>query len=68
MMAVSVELDPSFSAGTPAPLFDGNYVNWFEVFPDGEHFAMITFPDVALRELELVVNWSTELAELVPTP
>ena len=66
MMVVPVTLEPSFRPGTPEPLFEGNYVGWFDVFPDGQHFVMITLADVDLRELEVVVNWSTELAELVP--
>jgi len=28
---------------------------------------MITFSDADLRELEVIVNWSTELEEKVPT-
>ena len=64
MMAVPIRLEPSFRADTPTRLFEGSYVAWFEVFPDGEHFAMITFSPASLRELEVVVNWSTELEEL----
>ena len=66
LMSVPIELEPPFRPGTPEPLFEGNYVGWFDVFPDGQHFAMITFPEVDLRQLEVVVNWSTELSELVP--
>ena len=67
MVAVPVTLEPSFRPGTPEPLFSGNYARRFDVFPDGQHFAMITFTEVDLRELEVVVNWSTELEETVPT-
>lgn len=67
MMAVPVTLEPSFRPGTPKALFKGNYTKWFDVFPDGRHFAMITFPEADLRKLEVVVNWSTELEEKVPT-
>jgi len=66
LMSVPVALDPSFRPGTPEPLFDASYSGWFDVFRDGQHFAMITIPEADLRELELVVNWSTELTELVP--
>lgn len=65
MMAVSVELEPSFQPSVPRALFEGDYKEQFDVFPNGD-FAMITLPAVALRELEVVVNWSTELAGLVP--
>ena len=65
MMAVPVTLEPSFHAdGTPKALFKGNYTIWFDVFPDGQHFAMITFPEADLRELTVVVNWSTEISRL----
>ncbi len=66
MLAVPVTLEPSFRPGTPEPLFEGNYAVRFDVFPDGRHFAMLTFSDADLRELEVVVNWSTELEETVP--
>ena len=66
MMAVPVELDPTFRPGIPRVLFDGDYADKFDVFPNGD-FAMITLADVDLRELEVVVNWSTELELLVPT-
>ena len=49
------------SSGLSEPLFDGDYARQFDVFPDGEHFAMVTLTDADLRELEIVVNWSTEL-------
>jgi len=67
MVSVPVTLEPSFRPGTPEPLFEGNYQGWFDVFPDGRHFAMITFAKADLRELEVIVNWSTELEEKVPT-
>ncbi len=68
MMAVPVALKPSFRVvGIPEPLFEGNYTGWFDVFPDGRHFAIQTFPEANLRKLEVVVNWSTELAQRVPT-
>ena len=67
MMAVPVTLEPSFRPGRPEPLFEGNYARQFAVFPDGQHFAMLTFSDADLRELEVVVNWSTELEETATT-
>ena len=68
MMVVSVELEPSFRPGTPELLFDGPYAEEFDVFPDGEHFAMLSLPEVDLREITVVVNWSSELAQIVPVP
>ncbi len=43
-------------------------MEWFDVFPDGEHFAMLSLPDVDLRAITVVVNWSSELAQIVPVP
>ena len=68
MMVVSVELEPSFRPGTPELLFDGPYAEEFDVFPDGEHFAMLSLPEVDLREITVVVNWFSELAQIVPVP
>ena len=68
MMVVRVELEPSIRPGAPELLFDGPYMEWFDVFPDGEHFAMLSLPDVDLREITVVVNWSSELAQIVPVP
>ena len=67
MMVVPVDLEPSFRAGTPELLFDGPYAQSFDVFPDGEHFAMVSIPQVELRDITVVVNWFAELERLVPT-
>ena len=67
MMVVPVDLEPSFRPGTPELLFDGPYAEWFDVFPDGEHFAMLTIPQVDLKDITVVVNWAQELKRLVPT-
>ena len=67
MMVVPVQLEPSFRPGTPRPLFDGPYKKAFDVYPDARHFSMLTVPQAELRELAVVVNWSTELEQRVPT-
>ncbi len=67
MMVVPVQLEPSFGVGTPRPLFEGPYAEYFDVYPDGLHFSMLTMPQVELTEVGVVVNWSTELEQLVPT-
>ncbi len=40
MMAVTVELEPTFVAGTQKPLFEGTFDQWYDVSPDGS-FVMI---------------------------
>ena len=56
MMVVPVDLEPSFRPGTPELLFDGPYAELFDVFPDGEHFAMLTIPQVDLKDITVVVH------------
>ena len=68
MMVVPVELEPPVRPGTPETLFDGPYMEWFDVFPDGEHFAMLSLPEVNLRAITVVVNWSSELTRILPAP
>ncbi len=66
LMVVPVDLEPSFRPAAPARLFEGAYIEGFDVFPDGEHFAMLTIPQVDLSEITVVVNWSTELTQILP--
>ena len=66
LMVVPVELEPSFRPGSPVLLFERPDIGGLDVFPDGEHFAMVTIPQVDLREITVVVNWSTELAKILP--
>ena len=68
MMVVPIELEPSVRPGSPELLFNGPYAEWFDVFPDGEHFAMLSLPEVDLRAITVVLNWSSELAQIVPVP
>ena len=67
LMVVPVDLEPSFRPGSPELLFEGAYMG-FDVFPDGEYFAMLTLPEVDLSEITVVVNWSTELTQILPMP
>ena len=71
MMAVEVTTQPSFSAGTPKMLFEGQYLStagpWFcnyDVSPDGQHFLMIKESE---PQINVVLNWFEELKRRVPT-
>ena len=70
-MAVPVETNPAFRAGTPTELFDGPYQvdlaghPSYDVSPDRERFLMIE-PGGA-RRVEVVLNWFEELRARVPT-
>ena len=67
MMGVSVELEPNFRAGSPRPLFEGQYTQYYDITPDGEHFVMVTRAQAELTEMNIVLNWFEELKRLVPT-
>ena len=70
-MSVNVETRPAFKPGTPRGLFSAaGYLGYgnYDVAPDGEHFLMIKQEDISTspRELNVIVNWSDELARRVP--
>ncbi len=74
MMAVPITAEPEFVPGRPEMLFEGEYLGspWFgrnfDVAPDGQSFVMVehVLPEDIEAELQVVVNWFTELAELAP--
>jgi serine/threonine-protein kinase len=76
MMAVAIETQPEFSAGTPRLLFEGRFLGTgpvhlrqsYDISPDGQRFLMIKREqDLVPRELIVVLNWFEELKRLVPT-
>ncbi len=75
MMAVPITTQPEFVPGRPEMLFEGDYAPspWFgrnfDVAPDGRSFVMVehVLPEDIDAELQVVVNWFTELGELAPT-
>ena len=71
MMAVETTTQPSFSAGKPRMLFEGQYVPGsgpefpnYDASPDGQHFLMIK---ESRARLNVVLNWFEELKQKVPT-
>ena len=67
MMAVTIEIQPTFRAGAPKALFEGRYarIGWpqanYDVAADGR-FLMIRGDEQALpTTLRAVLNWSEEL-------
>jgi eukaryotic-like serine/threonine-protein kinase len=73
VMAVAVQTEPTFSAGTPIRLFEGPYLlglgSTFDATRDGQRFLMLKeaageAPELAAR-IVVVVNWSEELKERV---
>ena len=74
MMAVDVTLQPSFSAGKPHMLFEGQYVPTpgtfanYDVSPDGQRFLMLKQAEQAqaATQINVVLNWTEELKRRVP--
>ncbi len=76
VMAVTVETNPSFTAGNSDVLFEGDYYSGFgrtyDISSDGQRFLMIKAGSQAdgtavERQLVIVLNWFSELQARVPT-
>ncbi len=77
MMAVETRTQPSFSAGKPRMLFEGQYLTngfpfmsaAFDVSADGQRFLMVKETDQAASptQITVVLNWFEELKRRVPT-
>jgi Tol biopolymer transport system component len=76
MMAVDIATQSGFAAGTPRMLFEGRYeaapvpVANYDVSPDGQRFLMlkpIEQAEAAPTQINVVLNWSEELKQKVPT-
>jgi hypothetical protein len=74
MIAVSVEIDPSFAAGNPVVLFEGDYLLAnggpnYDISRDGERFLMIRHVAGASASPKIIIveNWFEELNQLAPT-
>jgi Tol biopolymer transport system component len=75
MMAVDITTQPSFSAGKPRVLFEGQYlpngngITNYDVSSDGQRFLMLkpTEPaQAAPTQINVVLNWTEELKQKVP--
>jgi Tol biopolymer transport system component/tRNA A-37 threonylcarbamoyl transferase component Bud32 len=71
VMAVPVETQPAFKAGTPRMWFPGEgYVGLgnYDIAADGEHLVMLKQEDTSTspKELNVVLNWSEELKRRAP--
>jgi len=77
LMAVSIQVEPAFSAGTPQLLFGGDFAHpiyqsldsIYDVTSDGQRFVMVKKSDQqsAPAQINVVLNWFDELERLVPT-
>ena len=75
MMAAEITTEPSFSAGKPQMLFQGEYASVlvgvpnYDVAPDGQRFLMVRGSEKAgpVTDINVVLNWTEELKRRVPT-
>jgi Tol biopolymer transport system component/predicted Ser/Thr protein kinase len=76
MMAVDIATQPSFAAGRPRVLFEGQYQPTtttppnYDVSADGQRFLMLKPSEqmqVAPTQINVVLNWFEELKQKVPT-
>jgi len=74
MMAVLVETDPTFAAGNPEVVFEGQYEmtqggRTYDISLDGEQFLMMKEVEGSLETPQIIVvlNWFEELERLAPT-
>jgi hypothetical protein len=71
MMAVGIETQPEFRAGKPMLLFTGNFLDsrfpptQYDVSLDGREFLMIQ--EESKTQIQVVLNWFSELERVVPT-
>jgi dipeptidyl aminopeptidase/acylaminoacyl peptidase len=73
MMAVETKTQPTFSAGKPKVLFEGQYVPSLQTMPnydvsrDGQRLLMVKSEQTeAATEINVVLNWFEELKRRVP--
>ena len=75
MMAVHIETDPTFAAGNPEVVFEGQYERTlggrtYDISLDGEQFLMMKDVEGTLETPQIIVvlNWFEELKRLAPAP
>jgi eukaryotic-like serine/threonine-protein kinase len=71
LMAVDVQTTPTFHAGRPKELFEGNY-RGYDPAPNGQRFLVVKLPAAVRQapsnEVTIVFNWFEELRRRVPPP
>jgi serine/threonine-protein kinase len=76
LMAVDIATQPSFVAGKPRMLFEGQYelttgtIPNYDVSPDGQRFLMLKPSEqaqAAPTQINVVLNWFEELKQKAPT-
>jgi Tol biopolymer transport system component len=71
MMAVEVNPETAFTAGTPYRLFTGQFTPGgdranFDAMPDGQHFVIVKPTDAGLPpQITITLNWTATLGNLL---
>lgn len=67
MMVVDIQTEPTFKAGTPRVLFEGQFGPG-DITPDGQRFLMVqsVVPEQPPTKIHLILNWFEKLKEKVP--
>ncbi len=68
MLMVDVETKPTFRPGRPRTLFEGRFLDSYDVSPDGARFLMIKEDAAELgpAHVKVVLNWFEEVKRRVP--
>ncbi len=69
MMAANIKTEPTFTAGKPRLLFEGQFAaGGGDVSPDGQRFLMIQAvePEQPATQINVVLNWFEELKRKAP--
>jgi serine/threonine-protein kinase len=74
LMVVDISAGPTFQAGTPRVLLEGQFqfrlgglTPDYDVSPDGQRFLVVQGGDANLTQLNVVLNWFEELKKRVPS-
>jgi hypothetical protein len=71
LLAVAIDTQPRFSAGTPQPLFEtenpsASMAMFYDIAPDGRFLVAKAARDSEPIRFHVVLNWTEELKRLVP--
>ncbi len=72
LQVVNIKTEPTFTAGSPAVLFTGNYLTGtgnrqYDVAPDGQRFLMIKQELAERTQLHVILTGFEELKRLAPS-
>ncbi len=69
-MVVPVEMTPTFHAGLPKLLFEGNYSNAYDLSADGKRILLTraVAAEAQPNEIRVVLNWFEEIRQRAAAP